>query len=170
MKKNKFKQKQPSNEVVFIILLMISVSVFMYLARGRYVYAGERALYMDDMAAWNIFNWKNGLSLWNKICDTGANKVRPVNNLILAVIWYIIQDNFELIDTVMMICNIVYVNSFLLILYTMINVVTQKKTYTNQLIATGGHWCSPLRDLRTIAMRKCLALWRILLAYCAFFS
>ncbi len=98
------------------ILIICALATFMYLARGRYVYEGDRALYMDDLSTWETFNPNNSLSLWEKTTSTGANKIRLVNNFALALVWKFIGVNYERIDLVLMVNNIILVSVLFLVL------------------------------------------------------
>lgn len=81
---------------VFLLLYIFIIS--------EGVYEGERALYRDDLTAYNIYTNPNA-SLWQKISDTSNNKTRYIVNIILVLFFKLVGNDFERIDTILLCWN-----------------------------------------------------------------
>ena len=128
------RKKQMIVDVILATLLIVFVWQYAYLSRANYVYDGDRALYMDDLAAYRKFNNPN-TTFQEKLMDTSANKFRPVTNMILMIAWNYIGTEFERIDTVMLYANYLMIACIWLCFYSVQNNDSQIR---RMCISTGG--------------------------------
>ena len=146
------------NKIYLTIFALLVTAFYMHLARGQFVYEGDRALYMDDMAAHQIYT-DSSLSLFQKITFLGANKIRYVTNIILILFWKIIGRNYERADIVMMLSNIAMACAVWFSIYLSLGSNTDwKKRF---LYTWGGYYYSPRRGSLTTVTKRISVLWRM---------
>ena len=106
----------------------------MYIARGQFVYEGDRALYMDDILVHSIMT-NPETSLLEKITDTTANKNRYLANILMVTSYSIVGQHYERIDTLQIISNIVLM---IIIWSSIFYSIRTHDIIKKQLITLGG--------------------------------
>ena len=93
-----------------------------------WICAGNRVFYLDDLYSVNIFLDVN--NIWEWIFNTGANKLRPVTNFAMGMVLKVAENNYEIIDEVLLILN--YINA--LLIYAFAYIVQQKNEIVYRII------------------------------------
>ena len=127
------KMRNNSRLIFKIVFSLLVISMIMYVSRGRCVYEGDRALYLDDMSEHDIMT-NPDTSVWEKITDTSANKVRYVTNTFMYVLWGIVGTNYDREDVILFIFNVLTMALVWLSIY----MITGAKRDKCLLIPFGG--------------------------------
>lgn len=117
------------NDTYIKIGLFVGVLILIigyYLVISQDVYSGERALYRDDLGTYQVIG-DESKTFSQRILDTTANKTRYVFNFILIVFFKIVGTNFERIDTLLFIWNVLLSVIFFLLLWWLIDSKENKK-------------------------------------------
>ena len=106
-----------SNTVLFLLLSVSALLLLVYETRFLYVYDSVRALYMDDMREF-LFMTDSQVTFWDKIFSIGANKFRPITNLLMYAFHNLVANNDqEFSDTLHITYNCIIICLLFLIVY-----------------------------------------------------
>lgn len=107
-KTSKITKEERNNAYLIHILCIFTIFVVNILFNG-WICSGNRAFYLDDMYLIDAFHNTTSASEW--ILDTGANKFRVVNQIIIGIVLKLVGKNYEIIDEVLL--AIQFINAIL---------------------------------------------------------
>ena len=128
------KDKKKGLLYVGVFAIGLFVITIYYLLISSEIYSGERALYRDDLGTYQVMT-NEATTFWQKVFDTTAHKTRYAFNVILLLVFNLVGDNFEKIDTILLVYNIALTFAFFLLLFY---IGSEKKLMRNVVIALGG--------------------------------
>lgn len=122
------KTRQENVNIYAMNLFCIFIIFCTNILFNGWICAGNRVFYLDDLYSVNIFLDVN--NIWEWIFNTGANKLRPVTNFAMGMVLKVAENNYEIIDEVLLILN--YINA--LLIYAFAYIVQQKNEIVYRII------------------------------------
>lgn len=122
------KTRQENVNIYVMNLFCIFIIFCTNILFNGWICAGNRVFYLDDLYSVNIFLDVN--NIWEWIFNTGANKLRPVTNFAMGMILKVAENNYEIIDEVLLLLN--YFNA--LLIYEFAYIVQHKNDIVCRII------------------------------------
>ena len=101
------------NKIYLINILCIFTIFVVNIMFNGWICSGERVFYKDDLSVVDVYQNTKSVSDW--IFDTGANKLRIINQIVMGLVLKLVGKNYELIDEVLL--AIQFMNAMLVYLF-----------------------------------------------------